>query len=117
MSLLNYSVHYASSRKTNLPWKIADCSLLPLSASFHVCGWKWVFMPRLRLRMHSEVYGSVFVHVCVECYNCSVISEVKVRVSIALLSLILAWIGIAKQCFVLASFLTTLKGVGAKSSR
>ncbi len=77
MSLLNYSVHYASSRKTNLPWKIADCSLLPLSASFHVCGWKWVFMPRLRLRMHSEVYGSVFVHVCVECYNCSVISEVK----------------------------------------
>ena len=32
-------------------------------------------MPRLRMR--SEVYGSVFVCVCVDCYSCSRINEVS----------------------------------------
>ncbi len=35
-----------------------------------------------RLRMHSEVYCSVCVCVCVECYSCSTINEVQVLVSI-----------------------------------
>ncbi len=32
--------------------------------------------------MRSEVYGSVCVCVCVECYSCSMLNEVQVRVSI-----------------------------------
>ncbi len=32
-----------------------------------------------RVRMHSEVYGSVFVSVCLGCYSCSGIDEVQVK--------------------------------------
>ncbi len=37
-------------------------------------------MPRLRMR--SEVYGGVFVCVCVECYSRSMINKMQVRASI-----------------------------------
>ncbi len=40
----------------------------------------YIFMPRCACA--SEVYGSVFVRVCVDCFSCSRISEVQVRVSI-----------------------------------
>ncbi len=36
-----------------------------------------VIMPRCACA--SEVYGSVFVCACVDCYRCSVINEVQVR--------------------------------------
>ncbi len=39
-----------------------------------------IIMPRCACA--SEVYGSVFVWVCVDCYSCSRINEVQVRVSI-----------------------------------
>ncbi len=39
-----------------------------------------IIMPRCTCA--SEVYGSVCVTVCVDCYSCSRINEVQVRVSI-----------------------------------
>ncbi len=46
-----------------------------------------------RAKCASEVYGSVFVclYVCVDCYSCSRMNQVQVRVSIGFLSCLLGF--------------------------